>query len=117
MILKILNKIQTGWQAEFKFHKSRRWRFDYANPSLKIAIEINGGVWTRGRHSRGTGQIKDFEKLNAAQMMGWRVFQYTPQQTADMVRDMESIYRIIMITSLIDSPIKMENNNDNKSNI
>ena len=34
---------------------------------------VNGGVWKRGRHNRGTGYIKDLEKLNAAQILGWIV--------------------------------------------
>ena len=59
--------------------------------NFKIALEINGGVWIRGRHSRGAGQIKDFEKLNHAQALGWKVFQFTPQQmplesTAEFLR-------------------------------
>jgi hypothetical protein len=45
-----------------------------------MAVEINGGVWTGGRHIRGVGYQKDLEKLNLAQAAGWRVFQFTPQQ-------------------------------------
>jgi very-short-patch-repair endonuclease len=56
------------------------WRFDFAIPELKIAIEIDGGVWSGGRHSGGAGQIRDMEKGNAAVMLGWRVLHYTPQQ-------------------------------------
>jgi hypothetical protein len=63
---------------EYRFHPERRWRFDIAWPDKKIAIEIQGGVWTHGKHSRGKGQINDMKKLNAAQAMGWKVFQVTP---------------------------------------
>lgn len=45
-----------------------------------VAIEQDGGVWTRGRHSRGAGQIADMEKLNEAALLGWRVGRFTPQQ-------------------------------------
>ena len=31
---------------EFKFHPVRKWRFDYAVPEHKIALEVEGGVWT-----------------------------------------------------------------------
>lgn len=65
---------------EYRFHDTRRWRFDYAWPQPSVALEVNGGLWTRGRHSRGVGQLKDFEKLNTAQLMGWRVLQVSPQQ-------------------------------------
>lgn len=72
---------------EYRFDTTRRWRFDYAWPSYSVAIEQQGGVWMRGRHSRGAGQIKDFEKLNAAQLAGWCVLQFTPQQlcTEDVI--------------------------------
>ena len=66
--------------AEFRFHPVRRWRFDLAVPSAKVAVEIDGGVWTGGRHSGGKGQIKDMEKMNAAAIAGWRVLHFTPQQ-------------------------------------
>jgi len=65
---------------ELRFHPVRKWRFDWAWESAKVALEINGGVWTGGRHSRGAGQIGDMEKLNEAQIAGWRVLQVTPKQ-------------------------------------
>ncbi|WP_010416113.1 hypothetical protein [Anaerophaga thermohalophila] len=65
--------------AELKFHPTRRWRFDYAIPAYKIAIEIEGGVWTHGRHTRGAGFIKDIEKYNTAASMGWLLLRFTPE--------------------------------------
>jgi very-short-patch-repair endonuclease len=58
---------------EVRFHPTRRWRFDYANIVQKIAVEIEGGVFTRGRHTRGKGYIEDCVKYNAAAALGWRV--------------------------------------------
>lgn len=63
---------------EFKFHPERRWRFDYAIPQYKIALEVEGGVWTQGRHTRPQGFLGDVEKYNTATLMGWRVFRTTP---------------------------------------
>ncbi len=63
---------------EYKFHPERRWRFDYAVPAYKIAIEVEGGVWTQGRHTRPQGFLGDIEKYNTATLMGWRVFRTTP---------------------------------------
>ena len=63
---------------EYKFHPERRWRFDYAIPEHKIALEVEGGVWTQGRHTRPQGFLGDIEKYNAATLMGWRVFRTTP---------------------------------------
>ena len=65
---------------EYKFHPKRRWRFDYAIPAHKIALEVEGGVWTQGRHTRPQGFLGDVDKYNCATLMGWRVFRTTPEQ-------------------------------------
>jgi len=64
---------------EYRFCE-RRWKFDFANIEHKIAIEIEGGAYSGGRHTRGTGFIKDMEKYNRATVLGWRLLRYTPQQ-------------------------------------
>lgn len=64
---------------EFKFHPLRKWRFDYCFPDKKIAIEIEGGVFSGGRHTRGIGYVRDMEKYNAATLHGWKLLRYTPQ--------------------------------------
>lgn len=65
---------------EVKFHSSRKWRFDYAIPDKKIAIECEGGIWTRGRHTRGKGYKGDMEKYNAAVELGWKLLRFTPDE-------------------------------------
>lgn len=64
---------------EYRFHPKRLWRFDYALPALKLAIEIEGGTWSGGRHITPTGFLKDMEKYNTATSMGWSVLRFTPQ--------------------------------------
>lgn len=59
-------------QAEYRFHPTRRWRMDYAWPDEKVFIEVEGGVWTGGRHTRAKGFLNDIEKYNTAISMGWR---------------------------------------------
>lgn len=66
--------------AEHKFLDNRRFRFDYAFVEQKIAVEVEGGVWIQGRHTRGSGYVKDMEKYNLATVEGWRVLRFTPQQ-------------------------------------
>lgn len=63
---------------EHRFHPVRRWRFDYAWIEHKVALEVEGGVWTGGRHTRGAGFLGDIEKYNAAVLAGWRVVRVVP---------------------------------------
>lgn len=62
--------------SEFQFHPSRRWRFDFAWPEAKVAIEIDGGGFKfgGGKHM----QPRDLEKLNTAVSLGWKVYRFTP---------------------------------------
>lgn len=65
---------------EHRFYQPRLWRFDYAIPAYKIALEVEGGVWTRGRHVRPQGFLNDITKYNTATLLGWRVFRTTPDK-------------------------------------
>jgi very-short-patch-repair endonuclease len=65
------------YQREFRFHPVRRWRLDFAWPAHKLALEVEGGVFVRGRHSRGVGYTADCEKGNALALLGWRVLRVT----------------------------------------
>ncbi len=75
----IRHELKIELVKEFRFHPKRRWRFDYAFPPLKIAIEVEGGVWTKGRHTRGSGFVKDMEKYNTAAVQGWTLIRVTPK--------------------------------------
>lgn len=66
--------------TEHRFHPTRKWRADMACVEHKILIEVEGGAYTNGRHTRGTGFISDMEKYNEAVCIGWRIIRVTPQQ-------------------------------------
>jgi hypothetical protein len=68
---------------EFRFAPSRRWRFDYAWPDRRLALEREGGTWTGGRHVRGRGYEADCEKYNAAALAGWTVLRVTTAMLQD----------------------------------
>jgi len=70
---------------EYQFAKDigRKWRMDWAWPDRKVYLECDGGVWTRGRHTRGAGYIKDAEKANEAACRGWRKVTVTPKEMKD----------------------------------
>jgi very-short-patch-repair endonuclease len=65
--------------AEFRFHASRRWRIDVAFPEAKLGVEIDGGTFVQGRHSRGAGIRGDMEKQAALAALGWRVIRVMPE--------------------------------------
>lgn len=65
---------------EFRFLAGRRFRFDWCWPDRSIAVEIDGGVWTGGRHTRGAGVERDCEKYALALLAGWRVLRVTTNQ-------------------------------------
>jgi very-short-patch-repair endonuclease len=66
--------------AEYKFHPSRRWRIDYCYPDILLAIEIEGAIWQQGRHTRGSGFVKDMEKYNALTEAGYHLLRYPPNK-------------------------------------
>ena len=74
-----LNAYKIKFEAEYRFC-DRRWRFDFAFPLKRVAVEVEGGIYNYGRHNRPTGMIADMEKYNEAAAMGWTVLRFTPQQ-------------------------------------
>ena len=66
-------------EREYRFHPVRRWRFDLAFPDIKLAVEVECGLYVGGRHSRGEGFEKDLEKYGEAQRMGWTVYRCSPR--------------------------------------
>jgi hypothetical protein len=79
-------------ESEYRFAPPRRWRFDYCwrIDGLKVALEIDGAVYSGGRHTRGSGFIKDQEKTNVAALLGWFVIRCVPADVKD-----GSVFRII----------------------
>lgn len=66
-------------EREYRFHDTRRFRFDFAWPEYRLAVEIEGGIWINGGHNRGVGYSKDMEKYNLATLRGWRVLRFAPK--------------------------------------
>lgn len=65
-----------NYVTEFRFHPTRMWRFDLAWIEQKLAVEIEGGIWTGGRHTRGGGFSGDCEKYNEAVLNGWKILRF-----------------------------------------
>ena len=64
-------------ELPFALEVGRHWRFDFAWPDHRIAVEVDGGAWSQGRHTRGSGFEEDCRKLNASAALGWRVLRFT----------------------------------------
>lgn len=80
MLANQLRVLKISFEQEYKFHPKRKWRADFHIMGKKILIEVEGGVWSNGRHTRGKGYIADMEKYNSAQELGYLVFRYSTEQ-------------------------------------
>lgn len=69
--------------TEFRFHPTRKWRFDFAWPDRSIAVEVDGAIFVSGRHTRGIGVEKDNEKFAEALLAGWKVLRVSTNQVRD----------------------------------
>jgi hypothetical protein len=75
-------------EREYKFHEDRKWLADYMimrpieipHPGNMVLVEIEGGAFTRGRHTRGKGFIEDMLKYSTASALYYRIFRFTPSQ-------------------------------------
>ena len=68
-----------GWVQEYRFAPPRRWRFDFAYPATRLAVEIDGGSGFQG-HGQVWNRAADYEKNNEAICRGWRVIRGTTEQ-------------------------------------
>jgi very-short-patch-repair endonuclease len=70
-------------KTQYRFATPRRWTFDFCWPDRRIALEVEGGIWTKGRHTRGVGYEKDCEKYNEAALRGFAVLRVTTGMVKD----------------------------------
>lgn len=64
----------------------RKHRFDFAWPMAGgggLLIEVQGGIWVRGRHVRPAGYIKDCEKITLAGLIGYTTLLVTQEHIND----------------------------------
>lgn len=63
-----------GIKARLAEHGLSDWRFDFAWPEVMFAVEVEGGGWSGGRHTRGAGFAADMQKYHHAAALGWFVY-------------------------------------------
>lgn len=89
-----LEQSNVAYVCEHRFDKVRRFRFDFAIPSLMVAIEADGlqfGKSGKSRHTTAKGFTGDCDKLNLAALHGWRVFRYTILNYPQFAQDLHDI--------------------------
>lgn len=84
-----INKVD--FVPEYKFLENRRFRFDLAIPSLKIAFEYEGIFSDVSRHTSIKGYTNDIRKYNLATLNGWRVLRYTAMNYKEVIEDLYNI--------------------------
>lgn len=71
--------LSAGSHRQFRWHPTRRYRADFAWPGATppLLVEVQGGTWAGGRHTRGSGYRDDCRRLNAATLLGFRSLYFT----------------------------------------
>ena len=87
--------IEKGYtlEKELQFAKPRKFRFDFAIPEFKIAIEYDGLNSDKSGHATLVGFTSDTEKINLAISKGWRVLRYTVINYQNVLQDLEKIIK------------------------
>ena len=62
-------------------------------PQILAAAEIDGGLFINGAHNRGAYLLEQYEKSNAAQLAGWKVLRYSPEQLSECIRDIALLWQ------------------------
>ena len=89
-----LKSYKIEFQAEFQFNPERKWRADFYILGTKVLIEVEGGIWSNGRHTRAQGYLGDMEKYNSAQELGYSVYRYSTEQVKSG-KAIEDIRRLV----------------------
>lgn len=88
-------KIIPEYVEELKFHPVRKFRFDWAIPSLKIGIEYEGVISKKSRHTTINGYTTDCVKYNLATTHGWKILRYTAKNYRDLAGDLKKIIQVV----------------------
>ena len=89
-----LKSYKIEFQTEFQFNSERKWRADFYILGSKVLIEVEGGIWSNGRHTRAQGYLGDMEKYNSAQELGYSVYRYSIEQVKSG-KAIEDIRRLV----------------------
>ncbi len=85
-------------QPEYSIVPKRRFRWDFVHLQSQVAVELQGAIWINNSgHSSGKGLLRDYEKLNLATSLGWRVYMLSESMiTAEWLK--------VIVASILDAP-------------
>lgn len=92
-----LRAMRIPFEREYRFAPPRKWRADFRVGHFeesRYLVEVEGGTWTNGRHTRGAGFEADCEKYNEATILHYKVLRVTPAMVKDG-RAIDYILRLI----------------------
>jgi very-short-patch-repair endonuclease len=88
--------LAVGMVEQYKIVPDRKWRWDFAWPEKKVAIECHGGLYSGGAHTRPAGVQRDMNKANAATVAGWRVLYFSTDDIEDDPEDVINTVRAVV---------------------
>lgn len=94
-ILYWCNQHAVTLSEEYKFHAERKFRFDWAIPSLKIAVEYEGLNSEKSGHTSKQGYTKDTDKYYLAQKDGWMLIRLTFMNYKELIKRLNELFEII----------------------
>lgn len=80
MMAQHLDVYKIPYEREVMFYPLRRWRFDFVLSGTKIAIEVEGGIFSGGAHTRGKHFEEDAIKYNTAAIENFKVLRFSTGQ-------------------------------------
>ncbi len=90
----ILIGLKIEYEKEFKFHDTRKFRFDYCIPKKSIAIEYEGIFSSKSSHTNVMGYSANLDKYNLATLHGWRLLRYSAINYMNFGGDIQKLLQL-----------------------
>ena len=103
-----LDRAGVKYQREPLLIPGRRFRFDFVFLDHNLVAEIEGAIWTGGRHTSGAGFLKDCEKYNLLVEHGWQLLRFP----SNLVRDGSALQQTLRMLAQDSSQASQEPSGD-----
>ena len=88
-----LERAGVEYERELMLIPGRKFRFDFVFSDHNLVAEIEGAIWTGGRHTSGAGFLKDCEKYNLLVEHGWQLLRFP----SNLVRDGSALQQTLRV--------------------